>query len=522
MGLKTKTTLFILIILILPTTSIGFFSYFEAKNGLVFLAKQQMDSQIKNVVDKIRSKLEFIIRENPSIFTNDDVLGGIVEDDLSRLGISKKSYIFIINNDGRVILHPKREKKFKRENFLKSEYLELRNLANKMINEDYGFAPFRDEDGDMYASYIKYKMGEVIAGSSVIQPKYELKWSIAIVYPQNEILFAAKRILLVFLGVSVISLIISTLLGFILINIVVLKNIDILVYGMNKVGEDNDNIQLKVKSKDEIGYLADSFNKMVIELKESREKLIIQEHLKKEIELAARIQTCLLPPSTECKYYEISAKMLPAENVGGDYYDFLSITEDRIWLGIGDVSGHGITSGLIMMMAQTAFNTILLSNPIISSKDLIINANRVIYNNVKLRMKEDHFMTLSFLSADKNGNVSIAGAHLDIYVYRKKIDQVERIPTKGMWLGILPDIKDKIDENSFKLEDGDVMILYTDGIIEAKDKENNLYEPYRLIGVLKTVGHLSTDKIREEILKDVMSYMDRQYDDITLVVVKKK
>mgnify|MGYP001422902155 CR=1 FL=1 len=520
MGLKSKTSIFIFLILFFPSIAIGFFSYSEAKKGLVFLAKQQMDTQIKNVVDRIRSKLEFVIRENPEIITNDNVLSGMIEDELVRYGITKNSYIFILNKEGRVILHPKREKKIRRENFLNSNYKELKKLAERMLKDDYGFEFFKDEDGNMYASFMKYKMGDVIAGSSIIQAKYDLGWSIAIVYPETEILTAAKRILYIFLLIFGVSLIFATIIGFILINMVILRNIDTLVYGMNSLAE-NEDIQIKIASKDELGYLAESFNKMVVELKESRIKLIQQENLKKEIELAARIQTCLLPHITDCKYYDISAKMLPAENVGGDYYDFLSVTEDRIWLGIGDVSGHGLTSGLIMMMAQTAFNTVLLSYPNITSRDLIIQTNRVLYNNVKLRMKEDHFMTLSFLSADKEGNVSVAGAHLDIFVYRKNINQVEKIPTRGIWLGILPEIEDKIDENSFKLESGDVMILYTDGIIEAMDKDRNLYEPYRLIGLLKKFGALNSKEIRDEILKDVLSYMESQYDDITLVVVKK-
>ncbi|HOV15623.1 MAG TPA: SpoIIE family protein phosphatase, partial [Spirochaetota bacterium] len=453
--------IFIFFILLIPTTIIGLLSYSEARLGLEYLAKVQMNVQVKNVVDKIRSNLEFVIRSNPDIITNEDVLSGLIEDDVAKFHVSEKSYVFIINHKGRVLLHPKREKKLKRDNFLKSDYPKLREIAEKMIKSDMGFGTFENEDGSMYISYLQYNKGDVLSGSSLIEPKYKLNWSIGIVMPQREVLYAAKKILRIFLITLLLSLFVFTLLGFFLMKVVILNNIDKIVLGMNKISDNIDNVLVELKSKDELGYMSKVFNDMVLELKASREKLIVQEKLKQEIELAAKIQTCLLPVIKQSKIYDISAKMLPADNVGGDYYDFVNVTESRIWIGIGDVSGHGLTPGLIMMMAQTAFNTILLSNPEISSKDLIIQANRVIYNNVKERMKEDNFMTLSFLSADKDGVITVAGAHLDILVYRSNDGSVEKIPTSGLWIGLLPEIGDKINENTFKLEKDDVMLLYT-------------------------------------------------------------
>jgi len=193
MGVKTKSFIFIFLILLIPTTIIGIFSYLEAKNGLQYLAKQQMDIQIKNVVDKIRSKLEFVIRGEPELLINEDVLSGMVEDELTKFGISKKSYIFIINNKGRVLLHPKREKKLKRENFLKSDIKSVVEISKKMIEEDSGFGIFKDEDGEKFLSFLKYNKGEVLSGSSLIQPKYNLEWSIGLALPTNEVLIAAKK-----------------------------------------------------------------------------------------------------------------------------------------------------------------------------------------------------------------------------------------------------------------------------------------------------------------------------------------
>lgn len=522
MGLKGKILIFIVVVLLLPIVFLAFFSYNEAKKGLENLAKIMLRSTLKNKLDFIRSKLEFIIRSEPEIINNEDFLSSLIEDDLSKSGIFQGSYFFVINNDGRVLVHPKREKKFNKENFLQSHYPSLREVVKKMIKEEVEIDLFNDEDGFMYVSSMLYNQGEVFTGSSKIKPRYELNWSIGFVLPQSVVLVAARRIVYIFFIISAIAFVFSIIFGYILIKLVLLNNIGKLVYGINSLADDFDNVRIDIKSKDEIGYLAKSFNDMVVELKNSKAKLIEQEKLKKEVELASRIQTCLLPDISVSKAYDIAAKMIPAENVGGDYYDFINVLEDRIWLGIGDVSGHGLTTGLIMMMAQTAFNTILLSNPHISSIDLIIQANRVIYRNIKERMKEDHFMTLSFLSADLNGEVTYAGAHLDILVYRAATGIIESFRTTGLWLGLLPEISEYLKESSFTLKKGDVMLLYTDGIIEAMNKSGKLYEPKRLFEVFKKLGKLNVDSIVNGILDDVFGYLNIQYDDISLVVVKKK
>ena len=522
MSIKFKTLLFISLILILPITILGLFSYIEAKNGLEYLAQNQMQILAQNQVTTIRSKLEFIIRSNPDILNTEDVLASLIEDDLYKIKLSQHSYIFIINKEGRILLHPRREKKFLRENFLESKYQSVVNVAKRMITENEGFDNFVNEDGFMYLYFVKYNQGEVISGSSKIEPKYTLDWTIAVVMSQKDVLIAARKIQIIFFIVSLISLIVTIILGYTLINFVLIKNINKLVIATRRISENDESFHLNIKSKDEIGYLGKSFNEMVIELKTARDKLVRQEILKQELELAAKIQTYLLPKRMESKNYDISAKMLPSDQVGGDYYDFLNITDQRIWLGIGDVSGHGLKSGLIMMMAQTAFNTILLSNPNISSYDLIVQVNRVLYHNVHDRMGEDNFMTLSFLSADNYGNVIHAGAHLDIMIYRNRTEKIEKIKTSGVWLGIIPELGDKVFQNQFFLEKNDVMILYTDGIIEAMDSKRNLYEPERLEDLFQKVGKLSSNEIRDVILNDVLEYLDIQLDDISIVVVKKK
>ena len=261
------------------------------------------------------------------------------------------------------------------------------------------------------------------------------------------------------------------------------------------------------------------YEKILIELR-NKQKEIDDIAIKKELDIAKNIQLSLLPKIPSLKEYEISAKMIPAEDVGGDYYDFINF-QNRLWIGIGDVSGHGLKSGLIMMMAQTAFSTILLSHPNISNCDLIKQVNKVIYDNVHNRLQDDNFMTLSFFCADNNGNVLFSGCHLDIIIYRYETKEIENIPTNGFWLGIIPELGEETIDYSFKLNKNDILILYTDGLIEAHDKINELYGLQRLTNVIIKFSDSNVENIRDSILDDVFHYLDKQKDDITLLVIKK-
>lgn len=300
------------------------------------------------------------------------------------------------------------------------------------------------------------------------------------------------------------------------------KPINLLLDSTHEIAQGHYDNFLKTNSEDEIGQLTDNFNSMIKNIKSYQDQLLSAEREKSEIELASRIQTCLIPVIEEKEFYEIAATMLPAAMVGGDYYDVISEKDGRIWLGIGDVSGHGLMSGLIMMMAQTAFNAFLLNDAHISSDKLISNVNRVLFQNIKERLGEDHFMTLSFLLGDKDGNIKYAGCHEDILIYRKATKKVERVITNGIWLGLVPDIESGTKEQSIKLEKGDLIFLYTDGLIEAMDKNNNQYDVARLIAKLEELGELPVQEIEKKIKDDVFGFLHEQIDDITFIIVRKK
>jgi predicted ATPase/serine phosphatase RsbU (regulator of sigma subunit) len=187
-----------------------------------------------------------------------------------------------------------------------------------------------------------------------------------------------------------------------------------------------------------------------------------------EMDLARKIQTVLLPSETRFRDYEVSAMMVPASTVGGDYYDIIR-TEGSDWVLIGDVSGHGVTAGLTMMMIQTAIRTVVLSGAPgpnqLTPAQVLSKVNAAVRANLK-KVNEDHYMTITGLQLE-GSSVRYAGLHQDILVYRAASGAVERVETRGMWIGPVDDIAPLLRDDTLELANGDIVLLFTDGITEA-------------------------------------------------------
>lgn len=329
---------------------------------------------------------------------------------------------------------------------------------------------------------------------------------------------AVVRIIVLFSGIMILIIVLISY----MFSKTFTRPINTLVSATHVVAQGDYNHFIESQYKDEIGILSENFNQMIKNIKAYQDRLLSAEREKSELELASKIQTCLLPAIPQKEHYDITATMIPAAEVGGDYYDLIGEANGRIWFGIGDVSGHGLTSGLIMMMAQTAFNTILLNDPTISSDKLVAQVNKVMYQNIKQRLGEDHFMTISFMVANPDGTVQLSGCHLDVLIYRNKTKKVERLETNGVWLGLIPDIEQNTVESSFKLEQGDLFFLYTDGLIECTNEKDEQYDMERLIKKLEEIGDKPVKDIEEEIINSAFQFLKEQKDDITFVIARKR
>ena len=243
-----------------------------------------------------------------------------------------------------------------------------------------------------------------------------------------------------------------------------------------------------------------------------------------ELAITKRLQEMILPKAhelTEIPDLDIAGFMKPASEVGGDYYDVLQ-HNGRVKIGIGDVTGHGLESGVLMIMVQTAVRTLLENNET-DYRKILDTINRTIYNNVQ-RMDSDKNLTLSLLDY-KEGSLFLSGQHEEIIVIRKE-GGVERIDTidLGFPIGLEQDISHFVAEAEIKLNPGDVVVLYTDGITEAENHQGQYYGLERLIAKVQENSHFSADEIRQKVIQDVLDYIGEHkvYDDITLLVIKQK
>jgi ammonium transporter len=242
-----------------------------------------------------------------------------------------------------------------------------------------------------------------------------------------------------------------------------------------------------------------------------------------ELEVTRRLQRMILPTESELKAVselDIAGFMEPATEVGGDYYDVLS-QGDRVMMSIGDVTGHGLESGVLMIMAQTAVRALSALDDHDSHRLLKV-LNRVVYQNAQ-RMGSSRHLTLSLLSYSE-GKLLVTGQHEEVIVVRRG-GAVERVDTVdlGFPVGMVEDIDEFIAQRSIALDVGDGIVLYTDGITEAENCNRRLYGLDRLIFIIQQYWHLSSEEIRASIIQDVRSHINNHivYDDITLVVVKR-
>lgn len=315
--------------------------------------------------------------------------------------------------------------------------------------------------------------------------------------------------------------------------------------------------KVEIKSINELGALAQSFNQMAQQLRESftalekanaeleisvdrrtaelkaanQEILQLNQRLKTEnirmsaeLEVTRQLQIMILPKEEELQQIpelDMAGFMEPAQEIGGDYYDIIR-QNDRIKISIGDVTGHGLESGVLMIMVQTALRTLLAHNETDPVK-LLTTLNHTIYENVQ-RMNSDKTLSLSLLDYFQ-GTLSLSGQHEEIIVLRSG-GEVERIDTidLGFPIGLKANILEDVGVVSVPLNAGDVVVLYTDGITEAENMNRRQYGLERLIEVIKLNWQRSADDIRQAVIHDLREHIGAQkvYDDITLVVFKRK
>ncbi len=291
---------------------------------------------------------------------------------------------------------------------------------------------------------------------------------------------------------------------------------------MQRVADGDLSARVRDAYSGDLGQLATSFNTMVEEVSRARDELQRTEALRREVEIAHQIQTAILPVSPAVPGFEVAARMKPADDVGGDLYDILAFG-DTFWVLVGDVSGHGINSGLVMMMAQAAAYAAIADDPHCAPASIIAAVNRVVHENVRMRMRRDDYLTLMAARHLGDGRFVAAGAHQPVFIARGG-GKVDLIDPAGPWVGLSASVEPPpVPEYEFSLRPGDLVFFLTDGLIEAKSHGGEMFGEDRIRELL---GRGEVPPSASQALTDVFAEVERfsseQADDMTGVVLRRK
>lgn len=278
--------------------------------------------------------------------------------------------------------------------------------------------------------------------------------------------------------------------------------------------------RVNIKTHDELEILGNSFNRMAADLDKSTKALVYKERVAKELELAKKIQNGLIPKEIpKLEGLDISAGIVPAEEIGGDVYDFLKRDENNTLFYLGDVTGHGVPSGILGSIANAMFYS-HLNQPNI--KEIMVEVNRVL----KAKSPPNMFITLCLLNwaEDKKKLTYVNAGHEQIIRFKSSDKSVELLKGGGIALGMFPDINKMIQKQEVPIEKGDCAVLYSDGIPEAWRSKKEQYGMDRFKEAIQKYGTLkSATAIRNAILKEVSDFIGdhKRMDDITIMVIKR-
>ena len=252
--------------------------------------------------------------------------------------------------------------------------------------------------------------------------------------------------------------------------------------------------------------------------------LLMRNKLEFDLRLASSIQRYLLPenlPQTES--IEFAVKYLPQQLIGGDFYDFFKLPHGKIGVVIGDVSGKGIPAAILMALCQTKLRYIAMSGKSPAQTLCLLNSEMV------HAMRSDMFITIIYLVIDpKSGEARFARAgHEPPLLARADSDEAAQpLKSSGMALGMVSEelFDEVMEDASFKMNSGDVLVLYTDGLTEAANPEGGEFTAKKLAQTISTLCSRNANDLNDEIIKSVEAFMgpgNKYGDDLTLLTVKK-
>jgi sigma-B regulation protein RsbU (phosphoserine phosphatase) len=253
------------------------------------------------------------------------------------------------------------------------------------------------------------------------------------------------------------------------------------------------------------------------ELQAAQDQLVIKERLERELAIARQIQESILPDNLpQLEGFDIAALTIPAREVGGDYYDFISINKHRFGLVVGDACDKGIPAALFINLTNSLVHIEAPRNPSPEATLQLVNHHLIEMSHSGM------FVTLLYGILDISGRFDYCRAgHPHPLVLDNNLQIIETISSPGMALGIEDDIE--LDAQTVVIPTGGLLIIYSDGLSEAQDAVENQFGIERLAKELSTIGNLPAAQICSLLWKRVQEFVgdQPQSDDFTVIVIKR-
>lgn len=438
---------------------------------------------------------------------------------VSGLSISKTGYAFLISQNGVFVSHPRREWIMRESIFSIAEANndpELRNTGRDMVRGASSLIPMK--------SYFTGKKAWMYYA-----PLPSTNWSMGLVIPEDE-LFGSLHTL----NKSVFLISAAGICFLIIIVIYISHTITMplrrLASATTEISRGSLDTPLPLPaSRDEVGDLISSFENMRTSLKEYianlRETTAAKERLESELKIGRTIQMSFLPrvfpPFPERKEFEIHARLEPAREVGGDLYGFSLVDENTLFFSIGDVSGKGVAAALFMAVTKTVMNTLIVpgSDPatILSrvNADLCRDNEEMMFCTMVCGLLDLRTGECLYSNAGHNPPLVVRTGGSD-----RKAEWLE-LP-EGMLMGINESAV--YQTRKIILNAGDMLLLYTDGVTEAIDENEEFYSDERLFTEVEKSGAAAPEDLTAEVLRSVQNFSGeaRQSDDIAVLAIQFK
>lgn len=436
-------------------------------------------------------------------------------DIVSSIQVLKTGYGFLLSRNGTFLAHPRQDLIMNESLFSLAEDRnspEIRKIGRSMVRGESGFIPYHAVSG--VDSWMYYA------------PLPSVGWTLGVIFPKDELFADIRALTFAMAGMGLAGFLLLALV-IVLIARTITTPIRALADATTRIAEGDFTAPLpRVSSKDEVGALTRDFrimrDSLTEHIRQLTETTAARERMESELKIAHDIQMSILPktfpPFPSRDEFDLYATIAPAREVGGDFYDFFQLDEDRLCFVIGDVSGKGVPAALFMAVTKTLIKSFARDKQDVSPEAILVHVNE------ELAADNDACMFVTLFCGilhTVTGEVHYANAGHNPPLLVRRDGTVSWLPkAKALMAGPMPGITYSLER--LVLEPGESLFLYTDGVTEAMNQAEELYSEQRLETELSSFAGQPIRRGIESVLSSIRRFADgaEQSDDITMMAVR--